>query len=463
MQPFYLGIDVSKGYADFALLDARANVVEEPFQLDDTAAGHDRLSRLIAEFLKEHSQAEIFAAVESTGGYENNWFALLRRLGNTHRLHVARVNPLRVNRNTESRGTRSKTDAISAVEVAAYLKAHGDRVRFDVDDQMETLRSYWNFLSGLVDHRVQLLNQLESVLYRAHPELVSKLTGSAPQWLLKLLQQYPTARRLARARTSTVARIRYITESRAAELVGQARNSVAAQTDEPTEWLVKGLCGQILQLDKSIRDHKESIFKRLDLPEELELLKSFGSIGDYSAVGILLEIGEVKRFETAKHMAAYFGVHPTLRQSGDGKMVSRMSKRGSATMRRLLYMIALHAAHSDHPVLAPLYERLTRNGMPKLAALGVCMHKTLRILFGILDSGRPFDPNIEHAHRERRAQAPQDRRRINKKRRYQQYDTVAPISKRAERKRRQQSGSHGGSATTNGMSASTVAERTDRL
>jgi len=39
----FLGIDVSKGYSDFALLGKDKQVLEEGFQLDDTRAGHDSL------------------------------------------------------------------------------------------------------------------------------------------------------------------------------------------------------------------------------------------------------------------------------------------------------------------------------------------------------------------------------------------------------------------------------------
>ena len=36
MPSYYLGIDVSKGYADFVILDSLKHPVEESFQLDDT-------------------------------------------------------------------------------------------------------------------------------------------------------------------------------------------------------------------------------------------------------------------------------------------------------------------------------------------------------------------------------------------------------------------------------------------
>ena len=40
MDTYYLGIDVSKGYADFMILDRTKQPVEDSFQLDDTFSGH---------------------------------------------------------------------------------------------------------------------------------------------------------------------------------------------------------------------------------------------------------------------------------------------------------------------------------------------------------------------------------------------------------------------------------------
>lgn len=39
---YYLGIDVSKGYADFTILNQKKEVVEDNFQLDDTFEGHNQ-------------------------------------------------------------------------------------------------------------------------------------------------------------------------------------------------------------------------------------------------------------------------------------------------------------------------------------------------------------------------------------------------------------------------------------
>ena len=50
----YLVIDVSKGYADFTLLDSNKKQLEEVFQLDDTRLGHDCLKKQLQEMIKEY-------------------------------------------------------------------------------------------------------------------------------------------------------------------------------------------------------------------------------------------------------------------------------------------------------------------------------------------------------------------------------------------------------------------------
>ena len=74
MQDYYFGVDVSKGYSNFVMFDSSKRHVESDFQLDDTFEGHQKLYSILSAFCHRHPQARIWTAVESTGGYENNWF-----------------------------------------------------------------------------------------------------------------------------------------------------------------------------------------------------------------------------------------------------------------------------------------------------------------------------------------------------------------------------------------------------
>lgn len=88
---YYMGSDVSKGYADLTILDQKKEVVEDNFQLDDTFEGHNQLFKILSNFCVQHPEPKLFAAVESTGGYENNWFNTLHKLQSTMELSVAKL------------------------------------------------------------------------------------------------------------------------------------------------------------------------------------------------------------------------------------------------------------------------------------------------------------------------------------------------------------------------------------
>ena len=80
MNNFYLGCDVSKGYADFIIINEEKQIELDSFQLDDTTLGHQQLCNILDRFYFDHSAPIIYSAVESTGGYENNWFNALSNL-----------------------------------------------------------------------------------------------------------------------------------------------------------------------------------------------------------------------------------------------------------------------------------------------------------------------------------------------------------------------------------------------
>src|SRR5699024_2657456 len=88
---------------------------------------------------------------------------------------------------------------------------------------------------------------------------------------------------------------------------------------------------------------------------QVNLLTTIPGVAVRSAVKIILEIEDVNRFASVKKMASYFGLHPTFKQSGDGKWSNYMSKKGRSTMRSTLYMCALSGMQFN-PVLKPIYE-----------------------------------------------------------------------------------------------------------
>lgn len=435
MSEFFLGIDVSKGYADFILIDSQKIIVEKNFQLDDTFQGHNLLFSFLQSFFLNNTNASIIAAVESTGGYENNWVSFIAKLKDDFPICITRLNPFGVSHSSKADLKRVITDKISALTIAEYLINHRTKISFVEEDYFAPLRKQWIYIKLLVKQKVQLYNQLEALLYTANPELITYCKHGTPNWVLVLLKQYPSAKSLAKASPSVLARIPYVTRQRAETIISNAKLSVASQTDPVTSALLKSVVKQIISLDKTIKAQENKLTSGCAIPE-VKLLQSFTGIGAYSAVGLMLEIRAVERFPSAKKLAAFFGLHPVYKASGDAIGCMRMSKKGRREPRLILFNIARTAINCN-PLIKEVYKNNLQKGKSGLSAMGVVMHKILRIVYGMLKTNTPFNPDIDIRNTKRAAHK-KSKVLILKSRRFQPFDSLAPVSKKQNKIREEQ-------------------------
>jgi transposase len=453
MKNYYLGADVSKGYCDFILLDANKRRIEDAFQLDDTFDGHRKLYHILSAFCHQHPHAQIYAAVESTGGYENNWLDALVQFQGSLPLKTARLNPCGVSDNSKAGLQRNITDPISAENVAKYMIEHPESVTYQQQDPLASLRKQWSFIKMLLKQKTQLLNQLESNLYGANPEILAHCQHGMPKWVLSLLRRYPTATKLAKAKKSAVASIAYVSPQKAIALIAAAKKSVASATDAVTAQIITATVKQIQQLTKTIEAQENIIAENCSIPQ-VQLLKTFAGISDTSAIGLMLEIGSVQRFATAKKLSSFFGLHPRYKKSGDGTWGFHMSKKGRVVPRQILYMVAMVAIQCN-PLIKETYLKHTEKGMKKKAALGVCMHKICRIIYGMLKHNKAFDADVDRANTEKHRQG-KTTIRNDKRRRYQGFDAKAPISGRQNKKRKERKQSQSDNIADSGIIKASV-------
>lgn len=451
MKPFYMGIDVSKGYADFMIIDRRKRPVVKGFQLDDTFEGHRCLYDILERFFADHPDSTLFAATESTGGYENNWHHSLIQFQGSLNIQTARLNPFGVMHNSKADLKKNTTDKISAQNIAEYLVAHPEKVVYQKDDQLAGLRKQWGFIKMLTKQCTQFLNQLNTLLYTASPELLPYCQTGMPNWVLKLLVKYPGADKLKKARVKTVAKIPYVSAERAQQLIAEAKRSVASSTDPVSQQLIVATARQILHLKKTIEAQTKQMIDQCQLPE-VGLLSSFTGISQLSAIALIIEIQTVKRFANVKKLASFFGIHPVYKSSGDGLGGIKMSKQGRKEPRHILYMIALSAIQHN-PLIRQIYEKHQQQGKHNMAAIGVCMHKILRIFYGMLKHNKPFNPQIDIANRQRSARTKNDRPAKGTHRRFQDYDTKAPVTGRQRKKRLERERSHSVADTKSGITS----------
>lgn len=82
-------------------------------------------------------------------------------------------------------------------------------------------------------------------------------------------------------------------------------------------------------------------------------LQTFRGIGPITAVGIVAETGDVRRFTTAPALMAYTGIVPSEYSSGGRQRRGAITRTGNAHLRYLLIEAAWHATRVKPPAVAP--------------------------------------------------------------------------------------------------------------
>jgi transposase len=147
------------------------------------------------------------------------------------------------------------------------------------------------------------------------------------------------------------------------------------------------------RLERAIEDHFD---QHPGLREQRELLQSVCGIGPNSADRLLCLLRR-HEFRSARQAAAFAGLAPQQHQSGTLRKPSHRPKQGEGALKKVLYWAAI-AASRYNPELRSHYQALLKAGKTKMLALGALMRRLVHIAFGILKSGKPYDPKLA-AHR----------------------------------------------------------------
>ena len=176
----------------------------------------------------------------------------------------------------------------------------------------------------------------------------------------------------------------------------QEANRLSSGEDDP--WVVESLNTVLSCLDEQLAQVEQAITEQVasdaQLQRRVELVDSIKGIGWTTATALLAEI-DFSAYPSARQVAAQAGLTPRQRQSGTsvhGK--PRLSKQGASQLRKILYFPAI-SAKQHNPVMREFAERLAERGKANMAIICACMRKLLHLVYGVLKTGLPFDPNYE--------------------------------------------------------------------
>lgn len=161
--------------------------------------------------------------------------------------------------------------------------------------------------------------------------------------------------------------------------------------------VIKSVTDHIAYLDEQITHTQSLIRDHIDqnpsLKQQRDLLSTIPGIGDLTAAKLLAEIVDINHYQSARQVAAFAGLVPKHNQSGSSvRGRPKLCKVGTARLRKALYFPAI-VATQHNPVIKAFSERLRGRGKCPMQIIGAAMRKLIHLAYGVLKSGKPFDPH----------------------------------------------------------------------
>jgi transposase len=326
-----IGLDISKHSAEVAVLYLGSGELERSrFAAEPAAIRH----------FADQLGADDRVALESC----TNAFAFHRLLCQ-HAGQVVVSNPLKTRIIAEA---KVKTDKVDAEILARLLAADFLPPVWVPDPATDQLRHWVSHRQGLVTQRTQAKNRIHAILHRnlIAPDL-SDLFGKAGRAFLAKVELPVPERRLLEADLRTI----------------------------------DFLATEIHAAEKSLA---EALYEDADVRR----LLTIPGIALTSAAGMRAAIGDVRRFRASKNLVSYFGLNPSVYQSGLKGYTGHISRRGRSHART----ICVEAAHQLVRVPGPFhayFQRLRRR-KPYNVAITAVARKLVVVIWQMLTHGEDY-------------------------------------------------------------------------
>ncbi|ADQ60250.1 Transposase [Lactobacillus delbrueckii subsp. bulgaricus ND02] len=390
------GIDVSSRKSNVCIMVNGQKV-------NDYAISNDMVgfNQLLGD-LKQVTKPQII--FEATGVYSRRLQAFL----DMHELRYVMMNPLEAKRKTKDDPHQNKTDKLDALYLAKLQSEHPQRLAYVQSEEYQELiannRIYEQASHDLITNR----NRLHKAIQLTFPEIEHLMVNPRGKKYWSIVLRFPHPDIVLETKEADI-----IDFLKGLSGIGKKRANDIAQS---LIRLAKVACPAVKKNSAHIRGLKMAINNILSAEEEcqsalqemaklapkrdLEILTSIPGIGKNTALRIISELGDIRRFNNPSQLNAFVGVDPQVYESGNLTADLSISKRGTAIGRKVLYL-AINQIQSAKKVgnpchIADYYEKRKRSSETashKKAAIA-SIHKLLRTMFALIKNDQLYSYDV---------------------------------------------------------------------
>jgi transposase len=312
-------------------------------------------------------------------------------------MHTKRIKDLTGNspNKTDKKDPRVIADVISLGHALTLVVPEGAAAQ---------LRRLTHARERAIKRKTAMGNQLQHLVFVMFPEL-GDIIKPATKTGMYLIKTHPDpvsivnlgienlqdiVRRVSRGRYST---------NRVAKLYKAAKDSVGlTEGKESLLMEISHLVSNIENENSHIKVLEEQMALYLDQIPYSHSILSLKGIGKITVAGLVGEVGDFRKFKTISEITKLAGLDLFEVSSGKHKGLRRISKRGRALMRKLLFFAAINAVKSQG-IMHAKYQKMLDNGTPKIKALIAVSRKLLRIVFALARDNVQYEENYNGKHK----------------------------------------------------------------
>ena len=343
---------------------------------------------------------------EATGVYSKRLQTFLDDYGYEYVV----LNPLKAKKEMNLGLRHNKTDKTDAYHLALIQKLYHHPVSQLQVEQYHQLNALSRFYDQLTNDIVIAKNRLHKILQFTFPELENLFSTAAGFNYWSIVKMYPHCE-IINDSTELAIHTQLIrlpgfqikkAKRFASKLINLARKAypvVPCNSIESNE--ARYYAQRLIDLNKQRQDLiNQMVTVAKSLPNnDLEILESIPGFAQITAVRVLGELGDLRRFSNPNKINAFIGIDPGRYQSGE--MDSRLSitKHGNAVARKILYRAIGQidqAAKTQHCHIADYYENKKLSsqtkGFKKIAIASI--HKLIRTMYALISNDQLYDYDV---------------------------------------------------------------------
>jgi len=295
----------------------------------------------LRRYFRQFRGKEVQVAVEACG-----FWPAFREVVEPEVKRLVLVHPQRVKAIASA---KLKNDRVDSATLAHLLRCDLLPESWKADRGTQARRQQVRLRATLVRHRTRLKNQVHAVLHQQGLRSpVTDLFGKRGRlWLAEV------------------------------KLPVQARESV-------------NVCLRLLDgYSEEIQKQNLQLSEKAKQDKPAEWLMTIPGIGECSAMMLLAEIGDIRRFQDKEALCSYAGLVPRVRESAGKAARGGTTRQGSPWMRWILVEAAQVATRCS-PAAKRYYERLARKKHKHVARVALA-RKLLIAVYALLRDGVVFD------------------------------------------------------------------------